>query len=182
MINLIPNEEKKKKVQDFYFRAMVVCFFVLGSSVLIASVALLPAYFLSFIRSGLVKEKLQTQTSEVLPEVDQETDKLAKDLNLKLETIEKVQNKSYSISEKIIAPIIKDKMDSIKITRIYSQNNGKGVVASITGTATSREELLLFRKALEANPAFKKVDLPVSNFVQGSNIKFFLNLIPADAN
>jgi len=49
---------------------------------------------------------------------------------------------------------------------------------SIEGIAPSREILLAFRRLLENDPLFKSVDLPISNFIKGSNIRFNLNLIP----
>lgn len=179
MINLIPNEEKKRKVKDFYLRFSVVFFLVLSFSILIGGAGLLPAYFLSFTRSSVISNKLELQNNEVLAEVDQETDKLAKDLNAKLAVIEKIKDKGYMVSDKIISQIMTERMSDIKIGRIYYQNTTKGKAVIINGTAPSRERLLLFRQALERNTAFKKVDLPVSNFIQGSNIKFTLNLIPS---
>ena len=71
-------------------------------------------------------------------------------------------------------------MSSIKITEILYQNDPQtGERINISGKAPNREVLLLFRRILEDNTAFSKVDLPISNFVKGSNIKFYLNLIPS---
>ena len=56
--------------------------------------------------------------------------------------------------------------------------NNKGKIG-VQGTAPSRETLLLFRKALEDDVNFKNVNLPISNFVKGSDIKFYLSLIPS---
>jgi len=70
-------------------------------------------------------------------------------------------------------------MFNIKITDISYENdslNGKKI--SIQGTAPSREVLLSFRQAFENDNTFKQVDLPISNFVKGSNIQFYLSLIP----
>lgn len=179
MINLIPNEEKKKKVKDFYFRFLVMFLVVLGFSVLIASVSILPAYFLSLAKKNLINAKLEIQKNEPVPPPSQETLDTIKDLNNKLNLIEKNKSNRYIISEKIINEIMLEKMPDIKITRINYENNIiKGKTISLNGTAGSREQLLLFRKALEDNVAFRKVDLPISNFVKGSNIQFYLSLTP----
>ena len=56
-------------------------------------------------------------------------------------------------------------MPSIKITEISYQNNSQtGEIIKISGKAPSREVLLSFRRALEDDAAFSKVDLPISNF------------------
>ena len=144
MINLIPNHEKKKKVKDFYFRLVVVSFVVLGLCALVASVSILPSYFLSSIKKNLASSKLETQKNQAIPPAGQSTLTMVADLGNKLNLVETAEKNKYLISQKII-----------------------------------NERLLLFRKALEDNTAFKKVDLPISNFVKGSNIQFDINLIPS---
>ncbi len=71
-------------------------------------------------------------------------------------------------------------MSDIKITKIsYQADKAKGGTVSIAGTAPSRDRLLLFKKALDDDNNFTKVDLPISNFVKGSDIQFNLTLVPA---
>ena len=68
----------------------------------------------------------------------------------------------------------------IKISQISFKDTGLDVKeVNISGTAPSRERLSLFRRALEGDPLFKKVDLPISNFIKGSNIRFSLSLTPS---
>ena len=120
------------------------------------------------------------QKSEPVPLPDQQTLLAIKDLNNKLTLIENAQNNKFVISEKVINAIILKKIPKIKITDISYENDSlKGKKISIQGNAPSREILLLFRQALEDSVAFKQVDLPISNFVKGSNIQFYLSLIPS---
>lgn len=180
MINLIPNQEKKKKVKDFYFRLTVVSIFVLGFCFLVASVALVPSYFLSAVKKNLADTKLETQTSQPLPLLDQKSAQILENLNNKLEIIDGAQKNKYLISEKVVSEILLNKMTDIKIINIvYETDGAKNKKISIRGIAPSRERLLLFRKSLEDDPAFAKVDLPISNFVKGSDIQFYLSLIPS---
>src|SRR3990167_1469226 len=172
MINLIPNEEKKKKVKDFYYRLLVTAFAVFGFSILIAGVAMLPAYFLSSVRKNLINSKLETEKNQSIPSPDKETLTVVEDLSKKLDLIEKSRNSRYLVSQKVINEIMSEKMPDIKITQIQYRNESiKGKTISISGVASSRDRLLLFKRELENNIAFKKVDLPISNFVKGSNIK-----------
>jgi len=147
---------------------------------LIAATAVLPSYFLSATKNDLINLKLETQKQEPLPLFDQPTLEVIKDLNNKLSLIENTQNSKIFLLSKVINAIILKKIPSIKITQItYGSDSFKGRKISISGTAPSREILLLFRRALEDDAVFKKVDLPISNFVKGSNIQFSLNLIPS---
>ena len=179
MINLIPNAEKKETIKDFYYRLVVLFFIMAGISFLIAFVAILPSYFLSSTKNRIVNTKLEMQKSEPVPVLNSQTLVVIKDLNTKLTLIEKTQNSKFTILKEIINAIVLKKMSNIKITDIsYKNDLLKGKQISIQGNAPSREVLLLFRQKLEDDTTFKSVDLPISNFIKGSNIQFYLNLIP----
>ena len=88
MINLIPNEEKKRMSKDFYIRLAVVFFVMLGISFLIASASILPSYFLSFVEKNLINTKLEIQKNEQITLPDQNILIAIKDLKIKLNLIE----------------------------------------------------------------------------------------------
>lgn len=186
MINLIPKAEKKKKIIGFYYK-LIVLFFVVGSfAFFVVSAATLPSYFLSSVRKNIANVKIETQTKEQVPLPDQKTLSVIKDLNSKLDLIESTKNNKFTVSEKVINAVILKKIPGITITDIsYVNNPSQGSSAiktgkkiSIQGNASSREVLLLFRNALENSATLKQVDLPISNFVKGSNIQFYLSLMP----
>lgn len=180
MINLIPNQEKKRMIRGFYYRLTILFLVMLSFSLLIAICALLPSYFFSNYKSNVANQKLEMQKSKPVPLFNQETSALIKDLNTKLNLIENAKKNNFSVSEKVIKAIVLKKISSIKINQIlYENNSASGKKISIHGTAPSREVLLLFRQALEDDTSFKSVDLPISNFVKGFNIQFYLTLIPA---
>ncbi len=126
------------------------------------------------------------QKDEPVPLIDQETLAVIKDLNYKLDLIQNAEKNKFIVSEKVINAIISKKISNIEITSIsyeddpvkISDNGEAGKKVGIQGNAPSREILLSFRQALEDGATFKQVDLPISNFVKGSNIKFYLSLIP----
>lgn len=180
MINLIPNTEKKMMIRDFYLRLVVIVFLALGSVAVIASIVLFPSYFLSSVKKDLISEKLDKELAEPIDEISKQTLSAIEDLDKKLSLLEKAEKKKFSVSERIINEILSKKISGIKITEIsFTNDSTKGMQVSIRGLAPSRERLLLFRLALENDPLFKKVDLPISNFVQGSNIRFYLSLMPS---
>jgi hypothetical protein len=147
---------------------------------LIASIAILPSYFLSSVEKNSVNVKLELQKKEPVPLLDEDTLKTIEDLKNKLNLIENVPKKEETFSQKVINEIILKKMPNIKIKEISYQNNGnKGKIINVNGIAPNREVLLSFRRALEDDASFSKVDLPISNFVKGTNIRFYLSLIPS---
>ncbi len=179
MLNLIPKEEKKKIIKGFYYRLVVLFFITIGFITLIAVVLILPSHFLSSVKNNIITAKLEEQKRKPMPLPDQETLAVIKDLNAKLSLIEQEANDDFTVSKNAISAIILKKIPSVKITSFTYDNsasvNGK---IGIEGTAPSREVLLLFRKALENDANFEQVDLPISNFIKGQNIQFYLSLIP----
>ncbi len=180
MINLIPNEEKKIMFRDFYHRLLNVVLVMLAASFFIASLAITPAFLSAYYGGNLINKNLQVQNTEIVSEVDQNTLSEVRSLQDKMSLIEKTQREKYLISNNIINEILIKKLNNIKITDIsYKSSSPRGKIVNISGLAPSREALLIFRKSFEENPAFKEVDLPISNFVKGSNIRFYLTLIPS---
>jgi len=161
-------------------RFITMFIFVLGISLMITSVAILPSYLLSNVRKNLANEKLNTEKNLPEPEVNPKILSIVKDLNEKLVLIENAQSNKYIVSEKVINEIILKKMPDIKINGIsYTSDPVIGKSISISGIAPSRERLLLFSRILSDDVAFKKVDLPISNFIKGSDISFNLKLTPS---
>lgn len=179
MINLILKEEKKKMILGFYYRLVVLFFMTLGFCFLILSISIASFYFISSIKNNLINLKLETQKSNSPSLSEEQPLAIIRDTNNKLDLLENAQKDKFSVSNKVINAILLKKRSDIKITQIlYENESTKGGKINITGTAPSREVLLLFRRALEDSSNFKSIDLPISNFIKGSNIKFYLSLIP----
>ncbi|OGI73385.1 hypothetical protein A2737_00435 [Candidatus Nomurabacteria bacterium RIFCSPHIGHO2_01_FULL_41_71] len=176
MINLIPNEEKKFMIKDFYYRLVAVFFFSLSLVIFFASVAILPAYLFSSVKKNEISAKLKIEMAEPTSLSDQETFLAVDALDTKLSLIEKAEKDKFLVSERIINKLLVKKISGIKITKIFFEENSallKNV--NVRGSAESREKLLLFRRALEEDATFQKIDLPISNFVKGSDIQFYLS-------
>lgn len=167
-------------IKDFYYRLVTVILLMLSLVALIASVALLPSYFLSSVKKNVINEQLDKEIVEEISSYDQQTLLAVSALDSKLSLLEKSERDKFLVSDRVISEILSNRISNIKITQISFENNEiKGKQISIRGTAPSRERLTLFRRALESNPLFKEVDLPISNFIKGSNIQFYLSLIPS---
>ncbi len=181
MINLIPNEEKKKIVKNFYYRFAVLFLAALSFAIFAATVALVPSYLISSVKKNAATEKLVLQENEPVPLPDQETLASIKNLNSKIAVIESARQNKFQVSRDVISEIIHQKMPDIKISQIsYENTQAAGKKIIIQGRAPNRDRLLLFRLAVENDPMFKKVELPISNFIKGSNIQFSMSLTPSD--
>lgn len=181
MINLIPNQEKKKMARDFYIKLVAVFYLVLGSAVFIASTSILPPYFLSSVNKNAVNDRLKLQENVPVPIVGEGTLNKVKELDKKLILVESLKDKHFLVSEKVINKIISLKAPEIRITKISYRNleeNGKTII--LEGIAPTRKSLLSFNQVLKEDPFFKEVNLPISNFVKESDIIFSISLIPKE--
>lgn len=178
MINLIPIEEKEEIKKDFYNRFLSSLFVVFCFAVFISLVMMLPSYVISLEKKNSTNQKLGALKNEIMPEIDQKALVSIKDLDMRLALLENARKKEFIFSKKVIDEIISKKVPGIKINKFFYENDSlEGKKISITGIAQNREKLLLFRQALEEDILFKNVDLPISNFVKGSDINFSINLI-----
>ncbi len=162
--------------KEFRMRATVLFIWTLGMAALAAGIALLPSYFLASVKEKAASARLEAQSREAVPVADQRTMDIIRDVNAKIALVERGDENDFSVSEKLLTVIVR-KMPDIKITRLsFEDDAADGKVLSVEGRAPSRERLLLFRRALEDDDSFKKVDLPISNFVRGSDIQFYVEL------
>jgi hypothetical protein len=97
-----------------------------------------------------------------------------------LTIVENAEKNQFLISKNVINAILAKKTSSIKIIQItYQYDPILGKKIGILGTASSRDALLSFEQTLENDKDFTNVNLPLSSFVQDSNIQFDLTLNPA---
>ncbi len=177
MINLLPVEEKKQIAAEYHFRVLILYLVTTGLCFLVASVALLPSFFLSSLKEHLATAKWENLKSLPVPEPDKETIEGIKDVNSKTSLIEDAEKKKFLVLENAFDTVIARKMTDIKLTAIDYEKDEAGVkTIGIHGLAPNRERLLLFRQSFEGDPLFSKVDLPISNFVKGTDIDFSLKL------
>lgn len=179
MINLIPNEEKKKIRKNFYVRVVIVSFFVLGIGILISNFILVPALFYASLEKKLVTDSFNQNQNKFNLETSKDNKVLIENLENKILIIKNAQKNKFLVSERVINILLAKKTEGIKITEINFNSNEKGKSINIRGQALSREKLLLFKKNLEKDINFTKVDLPVSNFIKSTDIEFNLVLMPA---
>lgn len=180
MINLIPSEEKKKIRKDFYMRVIIVSFFVLGIAVLLSNVMLIPAVFYASLEKKLAEDHFKNTENNLSVDLNKEDKVLIESLDSKINLINNFRKDKFLVSVRVIDNILNIKIDGIKINEInYTNDITKGKSINIRGQASSREKLLTFKNKLSQDANFKKVDLPVSNFVKSSNIEFNLVLIPS---
>lgn len=177
MINLMPIEKRKIARRVFYARFAATLLAALGFAFLAAATALLPAYFAANVGLRVIQDSLDRETRSELSNEERAVSRVVEDLERRLDLLAALYESKYSVSERVIDGVILRKTDDIKIREItYGASPSGERLVGIRGSANTRDALLQFRVALERDPNWDRVDLPVSNFVRDRDIDFALTL------
>jgi hypothetical protein len=92
----------------------------------------------------------------------------------------------YQVSENVLNNILSTKTAGITFSQIlFSKNEikttdpkkaGDVSILEIHGVANNRDSLRNFKTALDNNPNFSEVNLPISNFLEKSDLIFTVSL------
>ncbi len=177
-MNLLPQKEKMENRREYFYRFSAGLTGAVLASLLIGGFALLPSYILIKIKQAELKINLVSlknlngaddgaEVYKILEATDQRVDFLSPQPALFL----------TAAAEKIAGR----KPAGVRIDGLsyHPQEPAQTWSAAIalTGLATSREALVAFVKALQAEPTFSSINVPVSNFAKDRDIEFSLTLI-----
>lgn len=176
MFNLLPQEQNKDTSREYWHRLTAVSLIFILLAVLIGIVFLLPSYLISTARERRVSAEYELLKKSLNNENFDELNAILKTTAERLDIVKKSDEKSASLV-RAIAEALRRKEKGVKINLISSKSGlgGEGEL-TISGFASSRERLLSFKKSLESDKIFSKVELPISNFAKFSDIDFSIKL------
>jgi hypothetical protein len=175
MINLIPEEARKKMVTEYWFRVASVWMFVLSGVCMLVSVAMIPTYVLVDGQESAFADSALLAREEV-----SSFDDIAKDI---VDANTQAQL-TIAHSKRVLLSTYFKLIDSLAGESIslegYSFTSEEGVINSIQtrGTARDRQALASFRDSLRNQDSIAEVDLPLSNLAQDRNIPFVITISP----
>ena len=170
MANLLPQKERRHFRWEYRLRLLVVILLFCIMTLVFGIVLLLPSYFISQSKGESIERQSELLKKTIaLRERDMSTELLLSTKS-KIEALVITQKRvPYT---KIIQTIIQNLTEDIIVESFYYK---KGEM-KIVGEADSRTELLLFSGRLKKEELFSRVDLPVSNLAQDSDITFSITL------
>ncbi len=176
MFNLLPFEEKKKLRKEYKRRLFVVFLLMLLLAEGIMVVLLVPTFILMRSHEQDLNAQLLEYSVLAAEGEGSSFNVLLKQTTEKLNELSPLRNKART-SEAVIK-IVSIKPAGVHLER-FTYKAGKDFVTGdivIDGKSDTRDALLLFRKALEAEPSFSAIRLPVSNFALEKDIPFSVGL------
>ncbi len=175
MFNLLPDLLKEAIHREFKMRLAVFIVAGILSTLCVGIILLIPSYLLSrtienevTVTKGLIDKSLSSKENATLKITLAETREVLDLLSSKEE--------SSTIST-LLKQVIALKSDSISITRLsYTALSDKERQLTVAGIAENRDTLLAFKKKIGESKLFFRIDLPISNFTDETNILFTMTL------
>lgn len=177
IINVLPPEEKKYLNRKYWIR-LVTVFLDMFSLVAVLSIVLLfPSYLFSTTKEDLAENELKF-FNLANPEITTlNLDKKINEINNKLVLLSK-KGFNTNVSEDIFGELLKNKPEGITFSQILFNKRTDGTkVLDVYGVATDRIVLRNFKTTLDENKKYKEVILPISDFLEKTNLNFTISII-----
>ncbi|NCS99406.1 hypothetical protein GW765_00275 [Candidatus Parcubacteria bacterium] len=175
MINLQSQQSKKEIARQYHMRVVSVVFFLIASFLVLSFALLLPSYFIALEKENAVKSFVEEIQSGEEFQKNKELNTLLGDTKLRLDVFGNL-DKSF-VSESIIKPLLDEVyIQNNKIKLNYIKYSSESRSLGIRGVSASRDSLIDFVETIQKNDRFSNVEVPVSSFVQNTNIIFEMTM------
>jgi len=193
VINVLPEEEKKLLLRERRLRFSIILLNLIALTGVISTLLLFPSYFLSQQEEKLVESKLEAFNAENPNLSNENIDQITNDINSKLRLLNS-KTPTYKVSDDVLDNILSSRIAGITFSQIIfnkkeiktasSSEDGAPSevkteyvsVLEVHGVASNRDTLRNFKTILDNNPSFASVNLPVSDFLEKSNLIFTISI------
>lgn len=172
---LLPDEEIKTLEREYRTRFLIIALFFISCGVVLGLISLIPSFFLSYVQKNEVSQRAeQIRQSRKASGIDEIEKELVRSQAIAEQITTDEDGIAYSNSiQKIISHRSQQiLLSSFEISHVLGTTTPYEAV--MQGKALTREALLQFKKELESDTSFSKVDLPLSDLAKSKNINFTL--------
>lgn len=175
MYSLLPEKYIAQRRKDYRLRVMIVLLCGLAAAALVGAGALAPAFILSH---SLEADAVTTAAAIKKDREDRGIDKIQKELSQTQPLIDALAAQESGIAFSSLVESLTARqssgimISSIQIARVEGTSSA---TYEVSGVATTREALIGFKKSIEEDPRFGKVDLPVSGLAKSRDIHFSIH-------
>ncbi len=174
---LLPDEEIKELRKEYRVRLFIISIFFISLAIVVGILSLFPAYMMAYSpESWALTRSDEVQVNKQVVSTEDKQKELASSQQAIAKLTAGEDNTSYS---GIIQDVLSHRssgifITSFEISRVAGTSTTPDILVS--GKANSREALIAFKKKLENDAKFKKVELPVSDLAKSKDIKFSLKI------
>ena len=177
VLNVLPEEEKKSIRREYLLRLMTIFFNLLALVGVLAVLMLVPSYLMSVSKENFVEKQLEDFNISNPEITTSNIDDSINEINKKLVYLTKM-NLNPNVSDRVFGWILDNKPKEITFSQmLYSKRTDGSLVLEIHGVAKDRVALRDFKTILDNNKDYKEVNLPISNFLEKTNLAFTISII-----
>jgi type IV pilus assembly protein PilM len=177
MISVLPKEDKKQLRYNYWMRFSTAILSFLTLSFVVAILLILPSYFFSISKLNIATNNLESFNIENPEVTTNNIDKSIGDINSKLTLLSSKESKLIP-SDTILNDLLSTLPKGVTVSQIF-YNEGVGGIRNINiqGQALDRNTLRNLKTSLESNPNITSSNLPLSGFLEKSNINFSISIV-----
>jgi type IV pilus assembly protein PilM len=177
VINVLPDGEKKLLRKEYWMRLGTMTLSLIALAGVMATLLALPSYFFSISKLNLSTSRLEA-FNNANPEIaTNDLDTAIADTNAKLVLLSSKKT-SREVSNTLEQDLFANKPKGITLSQIlYKESTPDTKVLELHGKAINRSTLRDYKSQLDANPDFKKVDLPISDYLEPVDINFTISIL-----
>ncbi len=206
IINILPDQEKKILRREYWMRFFAVSFNLIALIGVLSIILLFPSYFISKSEEKSIKNQVEIFDKDNPELIYNNMDKKIKEINSKLEILDKAKvpyqvssgvidnilsNKTDGITfsqilfSKKIVEVLEESKTTEKLPtdetaeaepEVKKKKKIEISTLEIYGVAKNRDSLRNFKTALDNNPTFSEVNLPISNFLEKKDLSFTVSI------
>ena len=151
MINLLPSSEKKKLQKEYLLRLSVALLVLALVLEVLALVLFVPTYYTLLISTNDLRRTI-AERAALMPQEDKN---IERELSLVKKEIALLKPGSTIIDvppSALIGEIVQQKPQGITLSAISYVRGPDSVTLQFSGRALAQEDLLVFRRSVQANP------------------------------
>lgn len=173
MINLIPPAGVRVLKREYLLRVGATCGFIIGVVFLLLTATLVPTYVLTRAQIQEYQTRMKGVGNEAQAFADAE--KEAEKTQILLAQLQ--TNPSTFRASDVVREVERVAPHGI-VFKTFSILSTAGVAKTIQvqGTASTREVLIQFKKAIEASDVFEKAEIPIADFAKDVDLPFTVTI------
>ena len=180
---LLPEKEAGALRLEYKIRILIVLLFFVSSAVIVGIISLIPGYVISSIKENELTSKLEElKKSKEARGIDATIVELKQGSDILRQIQQDVKESSFenAIQNTVSAKLPKAIFTSIQISSVTETNststNDSSYEVLIQGKSATRESLLEFKRNIEKNPIFSKVEFPIPDLTKTKDVAFAIKV------
>ncbi|MFC1802019.1 hypothetical protein ACFLY7_01080 [Patescibacteria group bacterium] len=171
---MLPNKQKKKIFKIYIMRLAIVFMGGVLSLIILATIFLIPSYFLVHIKEQAVIRGEDIFNQSISLRKDSDLMLTLRDEREKIDNLKDVGSEGKIT--KTLQLILSKKSDKVKIDTFLSEDRGEVNKVVLKGVAERRSNLIDLISVLREQENFTNVDLPISDLVKEVDVDFSISI------